>query len=521
MNNILKQQLDIDKKKPDILTCIANLSNYEVYTSPELVDKVLDLLPEDVWRDSSLRWLDPACKTGVFLRQIASRLMVGLREEFPDEEERRQHIFRNMLFGIAITDLTAMMSRRSLYTSKNANSDKSVAKFDTPEGNISYDNRAHTYKNGSCIYCGNKEGDKLDRDETKERFAYKFIHLTEEEAKNMKFDIIVGNPPYQLNDGGHGASASPIYQLFVYQAKKIGPRYIAFIIPSRWFVGGKGLDSFRDEMLADRKIRKLVDYPNSADCFPGPEIKGGVCYFVRDEEYSGPCQCEIYHDNEIISSSKRYLNEGGAGVFIRYPEMLSILKKVQAKHEETMDSIISSRKPYGLPTDTFKNPKKYGLPYIYNHREEVSGAAIKIYGLVSAKRVEKFVPLGFPFTHGQESITGWKVFIPNAYGGGELGEVIPDPILANPPSACTETFLRIGNWGDEESAKNCIIYIKTKFFRFLMSIKKTTQHTSKDTYSFVPLLDMKQEWDDRKLYERYELSQGEIDFIERNVREMK
>ncbi len=505
---------------PDILTCIANLSSDEVFTPPELVDKMLDIFPEEVWHDSSLKWLDPACKTGIFLRQIAKRLMEGLRDEFPDEEARRQHIFKNMLYGIAITDLTALMSRRSLYTSKNASGDKSIAKFDTENGNISYDNRPHTYRNGACIYCGNKEGGELDRDENQERHAYNFIHLKPEEINNMKFDVIVGNPPYQLSDGGFGASAMPIYQLFVEQAKKLRPRYLAFIIPSRWFAGGRGLDSFRDEMLKDRHIRTLVDFPNSSDCFPGVEIKGGVSYFIRDEKYNGKCHYEIYHGQEIVSKSDRFLDDGNAGVLIRYPEMISVLDKVKARNEEALDSLVSSQKPFGLRTDALKNPEKYNLPKLSKDKDAVETLTVKVYGLIGGKRETRYMPATYNFSQGSTSINKWKVFVPSAFGNGEMGEPITNPILGEPMTACTETFLKVGDWNNGKEPENLIKYMQTRFFRFLVSIKKTTQHTSKDTYSLVPILNLNEEWTDKKLYERYELDQNEIDFIENNIKEM-
>lgn len=343
----------------------------------------------------------------------------------------------------------------------------------------------------------------------------------------MKFDVIVGNPPYQLKDGGNGASASPIYQLFVRQAKKLQPKYLAFIIPSRWFIGGKGLDDFRDEMMHDHDIKVLVDYPNSSDCFPGVQIMGGVCYFVRESGYNSLCEYTIMSEEVILSKSKRYLDEGNAGIVVRYPEMITILNKVREMQEETMDTIVSSRKPYGLASDFFKDPKKYGFPAVYKTKKEVTGASISVHGLEGGKRVVRYVPLGYPFAVGRETITKWKIFIPNAYGCSAIGEnntptpVLSTPILGGSLTTCTETFLRIGPWDNENEANNALSYLKTKFFRFLVGIKKTTQHTSKDTYSLVPLLDFTEEWTDEKLYRRYNLSQEEINFIEKNVKEMK
>jgi len=519
-NSSLLQNLINQRHTPDILDCIANLSNDEVFTPPELANKVLDLLPEEVWHNKDLKWLDPACKTGIFLRQIAVRLMEGLRDEFPDEEERRHHIFQNMLYGIAITNLTALMSRRSLYTSKDASGEKSIAGFSNKNGNITYDNRPHTYKRGSCIYCGNSENGELDRDETLERHAYNFIHLTPEEAQNMRFDVIVGNPPYQLSDGGHGASASPIYQLFVRQAKKLKPKYLAFIIPSRWFTGGKGLDDFRDEMMHDHNIKTLVDYPNSSDCFPGVEIKGGVCYFVREEGYDARCRYVIMNENEITNETFRYLDDGDAGVIIRYPEMVSIIKKIRGHDTKSFNQFVSAQKPFGLRTDFFKDPAKYELPNISKNRENVQGASITIYGLDRSSRVERYVPLGYPFPSGTTTLLKWKIFVPRAYGSGDFGEK-PNLILAGPRTACTETFLMIGCWDTEAEAMNVKNYLETKFVRALVSIKKTTQQNSKEAYSPVPTLDFTEEWTDEKLYRRYNLSQEEINFIEKNVKEMK
>lgn len=488
---------------PDILDCIANLSSDEVFTPPELVDKILDLLPDEVWHDSSLKWLDPACKTGIFLRQIAKRLMIGLREEFPDEEKRREHIFHNMLYGIALTDLTALMSRRSLYTSKNANGEKSIAKFDTLEGNISYDNRPHTYRNGTCIYCGNKQGSELDRDETRERHAYNFIHLTSEEVKNMKFDVIVGNPPYQLSDGGNGASAAPIYHFFIRQAKKLEPRYMAFIVPSRWFAGGKGLDDFRDEMLHDRHIKKLVDYPDASDCFPGVEIKGGVNYFIWQKDYSGDCEITTIIGDDERPPMKRRLDE--YDTLIRWNEAIPILRKVQALHESTLDKVVSSRKPFGLATnftnfDNINNPDKYKI------------YANKNIGYVYKTQIQS----------GKNFINRYKVLLPKANeGSGDIpNRVLTRPTIAEPSSVCTETYIIVKSFDNEQEAINFSKYIKTRFFRFLVFLKKVTQDTTAKVYSFVPDLPMDHEWTDDKLFDRYGITPDEQEYIKSMIKEM-
>lgn len=516
--NVSKNLLNLshyykNRRNPDILDCIANLSSDEVFTPPELADKVLDLLPEEVWSNPNLKWLDPACKTGVFLRQIAIRLMVGLKDAIPDEAERREHIFKKMLYGMPITRLTALMSRRSVYYAKNAMSDKSVVKFNDNEGNIIFVPMEHHFKMGKCTFCGLSQNEKVlgsrDGMGELENHAYQFIHLKEETLKTMKFDVIVGNPPYQLKDGmgGGGSSAMPIYDLFVKQAKRLHPRYIAMIIPSRWFAGGKGLDKFRSEMLSDRCIRELVDYPNASDCFPGVDIAGGVCYFVRDSYYDGDCTIRTILDDEESLMTRR-LDE--FDTFVRWNEGVSILRKLEKKNEPTLDKVASNRNPFGLVAnfskfDDINTPDKYKI-YSSNN------VGVRRVGYVQKSLVPK----------GKDYIDRWKVLIPKAYRvGSRTDGGTVNPIVAEPGSVCTETFIILNNYGTEEESNYLYDYIKTRFFRFLVYLRKITQNATAKVYAFVPDLPMDHKWTDEELYKRYDLSEEEISFIEKMIKEME
>ena len=490
---------------PDVLSCLANLSNDEVFTPPEIVNQMLDMLPQELFQNPDTTFLDPACKTGVFLREIAKRLIKGLEHQFPDLQERIDHIFHKQLFGIAITELTSLLSRRGVYCSKYPNSEFSVSHFDTAEGNIRYKRIPHTWKDGRCLYCGANQKE-YDRGEALESHAYEFIHtITPEKLFDMKFDVIIGNPPYQLSDGGAQASSMPLYQKFVKQAKKLNPRYLTMIIPARWYAGGKGLDDFRNDMLHDIHISCLHDFPVSSDCFPGVQVEGGICFFLWDKEYDGDCSVITHSGNKIISKAKRPLLQKESATFIRYNDAISILNKVKRFAAPSFCTLISSRKPFGL-TSTFNS-----------FLDKPNIDSIKIYANKKIGYIENIY-----ITTNREWLTRYKVYISYAYGMGDTFpvQVINKPFLGEPQTACTETYLLIGPFDTREMANNVISYIKTKFFRFLVLLIKNTQHATNKVYQFVPLQDFSKPWTDEELYQKYDLSQEEIDFIESMIKPM-
>lgn len=487
---------------PDVLNCIANLSNDEVFTPPELANKVLNLLPQELFKSPTTTFLDPFSKSGVFLREIVKRLDHGLEDQIPDRQARIDHIMHKQVYGIAITELTSYISRRSLYCSKRANGQYSVSHFDTESGNILYANRSHTWVNGKCKYCGATQS-VYDRGSAAEQYAYLFIHTDNPHQffGNMKFDVIIGNPPYQLEDGGNNASASPLYQKFVEQAKKLKPRYLSMIIPSRWFGGGKGLDDFRKETLNDSRFRVIVDYENANDCFPGVDIAGGVCYFLWDRENPGDCRVVNINNGQKIETVRK-LNE--FGTFIRRAEALQIVKKVLAKKEPLMSNVVSSSKPFGLRT--FVRPQKTGDIILrwqngegpYNRSEIIVGV---------------------------EMIDKWKVITSyvgydHAGNPGKDGKrkVFNKIDILPPGTICNETYLVINYFDTEQEAKNMVGYMKTMFFRFLVSQLMFSHHITKNAYQFVPVQDCKQEWTDEKLNKKYGLSPEEIAFIESSIR---
>jgi len=507
-------------RNPDVLTCIANLSNDEVFTPPEFANRMLDTLTDawaannkgaNLWADKKVKFLDPCTKSGVFLREITSRLTKGLEKEIPNLEKRVNHILTKQVFGIAITQITSLLARRSVYCSKYANGKHSIAKsFSSDDGNIWFKRMEHTWDGDRCEYCGAGRS-IFERDEGLETHAYAFIHtdniktrLAEIFGANMQFDVIIGNPPYQLADDGHGASAAPIYQLFVERAFELDPRYAVFVTPSRWMAGGKGLDKYRQRMLSDKGLRKIVDYPKLYEGFPGVKIRGGISYFVWERDEKGPCAVQTIWDGQPTGPAvERDID--AYDILVRRNEAVPILEKIRAKTEPTLDHRVSSGKPFGLRTFF------HGISNFNNLNNPV-----KLFGSQKVSWVERK-----SITVKPEWIDEWKVLMTAVQGTSAAVETkfLSKPILTEPGTACTETYLVAGHFDNEGEAANYAKYLRTRFVRFLVSLRKATQHATRDVYSFVPDLLLNQEWTDAKLYKRYGLTKEEIAFIESQVAE--
>ncbi len=522
----------LQRHNPDVLSCIANLSNDEIFTPPDFVNNILDTLEnawsesnkgENIWSNPDVKFLDPCTKSGVFLREVVTRLTTGLAKAIPDLTERVNHILTKQVFGIGITELTSLLARRSLYCSKNANGIHSVARsFNTNSGNIWYERTEHEWQSGKCTFC-NASSSEYERTIELETHAYAFIHTTDIQhtlsrmfGEEMHFDVIIGNPPYQLNDGGFGTSALPIYQNFVEQAKNLEPRFLTMVVPARWFVGGKGLDSFRKGMLEDSRLRKIYDFPDSNDVFPGTQIKGGVCYFLWDRDNPGDVEVVNYDRGKVVSVLKRKALERGASVFIRYNNGVSIVKKVMGVEtgkkgddiqvnlpkEKSFTELVSSRKPFGLAT-TFRGTtsKSKGSILVYQNGGQ---------GYIA--RTEVQTGLGY--------IDKWKVFIPRAGSGSDAfpHPILGKPFVGEPESICSETYICIGPFNSKEEASNVCTYLSTKLLRFLVLLHKPSQDAARSVYTFVPTQSFKESWSDEKMYKKYGISDEEIAFIDGMIR---
>lgn len=533
-------------RNPDVLTSIANLSNDQIFTPPDVANQMIDTLEqawsqanegEVIWSKSDVRFLDPFTKSGVFLREITKRLLLGLEAEFPVLQERVDHILTKQVFGVATAELEALIARRSVYCAKLANSEHSICqKFDNVQGNIWYEKTFHTWSggrtsmitadengeaveitiDGKCDYCGANQKD-YDRDSL-ETYAYPFIHtydpnkfLEEIFGYEMKFDVVIGNPPYQLGQSGGdsvGGFAMPIYQKFIQSAKALEPRFISMITPSRWFAGGRGLDEFRSEMLRDKRLRILCDFPNAKEVFPGTQIEGGVSYFLWDATWNGACSVQTFEQGQATTPPmERQLDD--FDVLIRRNEAIPILEKVltQETKRSNLAADVMPIQPFGLRTNFTGVESQSSLkrPVLLYRNGGTS--------YVEQSEIPKNVEL----------VAKWKVLLGRAYGSGGTYpiQVYNNPLIAPPNSACTETYLVVGVFETEAEAANYASYLTTKFVRFLVSLRKNTQDMYRERFSFVPKLSLEKVWTDEMLNKKFELSKEEIEFINSMIRPME
>lgn len=540
--------LSFHGRNPDVLNSIANLSNDEVFTPPEFANRMLDTLErawaesnngENIWSNPELRFLDPFTKSGVFLREIATRLIKGLESEIPDLQARVDHILTKQVFGIATTHLTSLMARRSLYCSKKANGKHSITKkFKDEAGNIWFQPMSHTWKKGTireftmdesgneveryvdgrCKYCGASKRD-FEREEGLELHAYGLIHnddprkwVGEIFGQEMQFDVIIGNPPYQLNDGGgEGAGAIPIFQRFITAAKKLDPAFLTMVIPARWYTGGKGLDLFRKEMLEDKHLSQLHDFPETEMVFPGVNIRGGVCYFLMDRSNSELPKITNYSTTSAPISSTRELAIRGTDLVARYNKGISILEKVAAKTSETYSNRVMSRNPFGISSnfDKFSTTRSSESDLVLYRSRRSRGDDKVVF--INNSRV----------TQNRELIGTTRLIVSKASPGGDdfPHAVFSEPIISEPGSVSTETYLVVDVFEDSAGAERLKSYMRTKFFRFMVAMVKSTQNISKGSFQFVPVIPLDRHWNDTSLAELFEIDESESNFMSEIVRE--
>lgn len=530
-------------RNPDVLTCIANLSNDEVFTPPELANRMLDTVAAawaannggaNIWADKTVRFLDPCAKSGVFLREIARRLTKGLEHEIPELDDRVDHILTKQVFGIGITHLTSLLARRSVYCSKHAKGKHSIVKsFPSDDGNVWFSRLEHSwvgstewayvvnakgkrikkFTNGKCEYCGAPRA-IFDRDAGLENHAYAFIHtknikhhLRAMFGGDMQFDVIVGNPPYQMTGGAGGSSDASIYHLFVQQALNLEPRFVSMVLPSRWMAGGRGLDEFRAQMLNSEHLRNLTDFPDSSSAFPGVQIKGGVCYFLWDSDYKGTC--DVVRVAEGAEQIQRNRVLGEFDIFVRDGRALNILKKILAKNETSILDLISGDTPFGIATN------------FEDWSEKESAGKIALHLINRGKRSVGFIKRG-QIQKNVDMLDTWKLFVPKAYGAGESfpHQILGKEIVAGPQSACTQSYLVVAPFRSEREARSFASYYRTRLFRFLVSLRKITQDALRSTYSWVPQQSWDRAWTDELLYKKYGITKSEIEFINSVIRPM-
>lgn len=520
---------------PDILETIANLSNDEVFTPPKLANDILDLLPKEIWKDSTVTFLDPAVKTGIFLREIARRLIEGLADEIPDLQKRVNHILTKQVFGLAITELTSLMARRTVYCAMEANSPLSVCtEFTDAIGNIKFPDTKHSWneKTGRCEACGASR-ESYDRGDSRESYAYPFLHNfnIKETFGDMKFDVIIGNPPYQQSVSGEENeifNAAAIYHLFVEKSYSLSPKYVSMIMPSRWMNGAaRGIpEEWTNSMLKDNQMKIIHDFEDSLELFPNVGVSGGICYFLWEKDYKGKTTFVFHNKFGDVGERVGMLDDFNIGSVVRDSNMHSIINKVLEK--EGMEMLTNENlnfTGYVSPKNYFtegkyltSNWRDYSLIKTEKHNilYYISKAAFNETSLAYIKESD--------IKRNKSALNLHKIYISAAYGDPiRYDSIISIPRYGVPGSVCSQTYLVVGYKHNlnKETCFNIMSYMQTKFFRFLVRAKKTTQNGSRGVYQFVPIQDFSKKWTDDELYKKYSLTQEEIEYIEKTIPKME
>lgn len=463
--------------------CFLNeqFDSQEVLEEPRLVDQ--GQVTEDIFLNPEARILEMNSKSGLYPLYMAYSLyamkLPGPEDKLPLEQTQAlwRETVEQQIFVLCKTRMAESITRRTLVGYQ----DWTVNTTYIPH--------------------------LLERMENDPQRLAKKLEKPETWRKNgepMTFDAIVGNPPYQIADGGNNASAMPVYQRFVELATTIEPHYASMIMPSRWYSGGRGLDDFRANIMNDTRMRVLYDYASSDYCFPGVDISGGICYFLWDKDYDGPCTV-TNAESQIAHSVKRYLNE--FPILVRSNAAISIIDKVARRKEQTLDTFVSSQKPFGLRT--FARPDENGdLTLRWNGGK----------GPISSDKV----------TGGTELIDKWKVIVSRVLyeHGGKADKNGQSRILSilemlGPKEVCSETYIVVNSYDTEAEAAGLYSYLKTKFARFLIMQATSSIMITRGCFMFVPVQNFAEEWTDEKLYKKYELTEDEIAFVESTIRVME
>lgn len=471
--------------------------------NPRFVDQ--GKVTSDTFGNVNAQILEINSKTGLYPLYVTYSIYRAKCKNYKDEEltlELQQKLWKetvqNNVFVICKTPMAKQITQRTL------------------SGYSNIKINAH-YFDDLINQMEHKQKDFIDK-------VLRASYWKKGEKGQMKFDAVVGNPPYMLMDGGAQSSAKPIYQHFVSAAKSLNPNYLSFIMPTRWYAGGKGLDEFRDSMLNDTHIEVLYDCVTPEDIFPNTNIRGGVCYFLwnlsYDNEKEKTTVVTLENGKEPIFM-KRPLKVDGLDIFVRHSYAIGILSKILNLSSETLDVYVSPRRPFGIDANIVKSPK---------FKKECSNNTIKCFG-----KGQTYGYVDREMVQNHESwIDDWKIFTPRANNiGTELNDDNLNSFIGQPGTVCTESYIMIGIGLslNEQKCINLSKYMMTKFARFMHSIAKASQDATAKTYRFVPILDYTAESDidwnksiseiDQQLYKKYGLTDDEITFIEEKIKSME